>query len=161
MCAYQEGATIAAAAQRHHVNADTLRRHITKHGFHKPGHIRSSARTTIPDAILKLHPKLSPGEIADRFGYTTSSIRWRLQLNGSYTPLPKHHSGRKSWASSLRNRENVLRAVDLRAQGLSYGEIGVRLRKPRSTVQTWIIKYHDQQYLWQNAEVPKWWTDAA
>lgn len=161
MCAYQEGASIETAAQLHNINARTLRHAIERHGFLKTTHKPSPNTTTIPDAILSLHPKLSPQEIADTYGVSRQAVRLRLKLTGSYTPLPRGATPKAQWAASLRNRDQVVKAVDLRNRGLSYGQIGVRLNAPRSTVQTWIVKYHKREYLWQNAEVPKWWTEAA
>ena len=157
MCAYQEGASIETAAQLHHVNARTLRHHIERHDFLKPDHKPSPNTTTIPDAILSLYPKLSPREIADQYGVSRNAVVRRLQLNGSYTPARRGTNPKAQWANSLRNRDRIIRAVDLRQRGLSYGQIGLRLDAPRSTIRTWIVNYHNHKYLWQQHEVPDWW----
>lgn len=161
MCAYQEGASIETAAQRYRVNADTLGNHIKRHGFHKQDHKPSPNTTTIPDAALNLYPRLTPREIADAYGYSKRAIVLRLQRRGSYTPLPVGATEKAKWAASLRHRDQILQAVELRERGLSYAQIGIRLNKPRTTISSWIIQYHNKSFLWQNHEIPDWWIEAA
>ena len=163
MVAYQDGASIREAATTWHVNADTLRRHLKRHGFTiRPCTAsRGTTTSTIPGHILKLHPTRSASDLAIEAGTSRNTMIRRLKECGTYTPRPVGQQPAGAWANSLRNRRLVLRAVELRKRGHTYGEISISLSTPRTTIATWVTKYNAEAFLWQRGEIPKWWSEAA
>lgn len=166
MCAYQDGKSLEAAAAAHHVNPATLRRRMHTAGFQlRPQTTTRGPRTsttTSTTLVLRMHlDGKSLREIAAETGLQSDLVRRRLLQTGRYAPRPRGANARARWAHHLKARHLILRAVDLRQQGLTIGQISIRLNMPRSTIQTWLANYHKHHYLWQHQPIPDWWHEAA
>jgi hypothetical protein len=163
MCEYQDGLSILDAARRNHINADTLRHNLKRHGFVIRPCTPSTGSTTstIPDSILRLHPTRSVDDLAAQAGTCRDTMIRRLKARGTYKPRRVGQQPAGAWANSLRNRTLVLQAVELRRRGYTQGEISIKLSTPRGTIGSWFTKYNAEAFLWQRGEIPKWWSDAA
>ena len=160
--AYVNGASLEVAARSHRVNPTTLHRRIRQSG------IRTRTRHNAPQTgrnqlpidqdkfnrLLDAHPRLTPRQIADAAGVSKTCVVRHLKQRGTYQPRPVGIQDDTRWAASLRNRNNVLRTVELRQRGYTYGQIAIRLNIPRSTVGTYLRQYNQQAYLWQRYPIP-------
>lgn len=156
-CAYQDGLSLEAAAREHRVNPQTLRRHMLRNGWVIHRDRRYTGRPTtnhIPDALLDAHPRLTPRQIADACGVSLWTVRTRLRERGNYQPRPTGQQPDAAWANSIRNRDRILTAVQLRDRGLTRGQISIRLNTPPGTIATWLRKHDRREYLWQRHTPP-------
>lgn len=158
--AYVAGASLEQAARANRLSPVTLHRRLKQVGIKTRQNPTQSGRNRLPidkelfDRLLDEHPRLSPREIADVAGVSKTCVVKHLKLRGTYEPRRVGLQDDARWAASLKNRKKVLKAVELRARGYSYGQIAIKLKVPRSTVGTFLRQYESRSYLWQRYPVP-------
>jgi lambda repressor-like predicted transcriptional regulator len=161
-CEYQNGLSLETSARKHRVNPMTLRSYMKRTGWviHKDRRYPGKTKTRpIPDKLLDQYPRLTIRQIADACGVSKTTVRDRLIARGDYKPSRQGAQPATRWANSLRNRENVLEAVELAKRGLSGGQIGVKLGVSKATVNGWLRRYRREEFLWQRERVPSWWAE--
>lgn len=157
---YLAGQSLEQAARAHRVNHQTLRTRIIRSGLtintnrSYPGTTIIKADPDLYERILDEHPRLTVRQISNVTGVSKTTIVKHLKKRGTYQPRRRGAQPEASWAVSLRNRTRVLRAVELREQGYTHGEIAQRLGTSRSTVNTWLRQYRQQSFKWQREPIP-------
>ena len=160
--AYVNGASLEEAARTNRISPVTLHHRMRRAGIRtrKPTEANPNGRNSIPittdqfQRLLDEHPRLTPRQIADIAGISKTCVVKHLKKRGTYQPRPIGSTTAGRWAVSLRNRHRVLKAVQLRERGLTFGQIGIQLNASRRTVQTWLRTYHAGEYLWQRETPP-------
>jgi len=160
MLAYQAGASLEEAARDNRVNFQTLRHRIMRAGMtvhtqrRYTGKARINVNRDVYERLLDAHPRITPRQIADAAGISKTTVVTHLKKRGTYQPRTKGAQPEGNWAVSLRNRTKILKAVQLRDQGHTWGQISIRLGVPRSTVGTWLRQYNAGTFLWQRHPIP-------
>jgi transposase len=157
---YLDGHSLETSARANRVNHQTLRTRLLKSGL-KPRSLKGqNYRSPIKinqrqyEIILAEHPRLSVREISNITGVSKTTVTKHLKQRGTYQPRPKGPQPETQWAVSLRNRTKILRAVELRQTGLTYGQIAIRLGVTKSTVGTWLRQYKTGSFKWQREPIP-------
>lgn len=157
---YLAGQSLEQAARAHRVNHQTLRTRILRSGLSintnrsYPGTTTIKADPELYERVLDAHPRLSVRQISNITGVSKTTVVKHLKKRGTYQPRRRGAQPEASWAVSLRNRTRVLKAVELRDQGHTHGEIAQRLGVPRSTVNTWLRQYRQGSFKWQREPIP-------
>lgn len=157
---YLAGKSLEQAARANRVNHQTLRTRILRGGLtirtdrHYPGITTINVDTELYERILSEHPRLTVREISSITGVSKTTVTKHLKKRGTYQPRKAGAQPEASWAVSLRNRTKVLKAVQLRNDGYTYGQIGLRLGVTRSTVGTWLRQYRQGSFKWQRERIP-------
>lgn len=158
--AYINGASLEEAARSNRIHPVTLHNRMKRAGIRTRPDTKPNGRNRLPidqdtfDQLLDQHPRLTPRQIADLAGISKTCVVKHLKLRGTYQPRPVGSTTAGRWAVSLRNRHRVLQAVALREQGYTHGQIAIRLKTNRRTVQTWLRTHKDRGYLWQRHPIP-------
>jgi len=165
---YLAGKSLEQAARANRVNHQTLRTRIIRSGLtirterYYPGITTIKADPDLYQRILDEHPRLSVRQISNITGVSKTTVVKHLKKRGTYQPRRAGAQPEASWAVSLRNRQRVLQAVELREEGYTYGEIAIRLGVKRSTVGTWLRQYRAGSFLWQREPIPtEYWHETS
>lgn len=157
---YLAGHSLEQAARDNRVNHQTLRTRIIRGGLtmrtdrYYPGTTSIKADPDLYQRILDEHPRLSVRQISTITGVAKTTVVKHLKKRGTYQPRRRGAQPEAVWAVSLRNRARVLKAVELREQGYTYGEIAIRLQASRPTVGSWLRQYRAGSFLWQRERIP-------
>lgn len=157
---YLDGHSLETSARANRVNHQTLRTRILKSGLKTrsaKGHTFRSPTKINPrhyELILAEHPRLSVRDISNLTGISKTTVVKHLTQRGTYQPRTRGPQPETQWAVSLRNRTKVIRAVQLREQGYTYGQIAIRLGVSKSTIGTWLRQHRAGSFKWQREPIP-------
>lgn len=152
--AYMRGLSFEQAGRKHNVCKVALWREVRKRGYRvrTGAHSDGKNHVYLPDWILDEHPRLTAQQIANIADCSRNAVVERLKKRGTYQPMRQGAAPTSRMTNSTKNRDRVLRAVELSKRGLTAGQIGIKVGAPRSTVNGWLSRYRRQGFLWQNCE---------
>ena len=152
--AYMRGSSLERAARDHNICKVALWREMRKRGYRlrTGAHSDGKNSTYLPDWLLDEHPRLTAQQIANVAGCSRNAVVERLQKRGTYKPMRQGAAPTSRMTNSRKNRDRVLRAVELSKRGLTAGQIGIKVGAPRSTVNGWLSRYRRQGFLWQHSD---------
>lgn len=152
--AYMRGSSFEQAARKHHVCKVAIWREMHKRGYRVRTNAHSDGKNSayLPEWLLDEHPRLTAQQIAHVAGCSRNAVVERLKKRGTYKPMGKGAPPSSRMSNSRKNRDRVLRAVELNKRGLTAGQIGIKVGAPRSTVNGWLSRYRRQGFLWQHID---------
>jgi Fic family protein len=152
--AYMRGLSLEQAAREAKICKVALWREMRRRGYRIRTNAHSDGRNSVylPGWLLDEHPRLTAQQIANIAGCSRNAVVKRLQKRDEYQPMSKGAPPTSRMSNSTKNRERVLKAVELSKRGLTAGQIGIKVGAPRSTVNGWLTRYRRRGFLWQHSE---------
>lgn len=165
LCAYQdEGLSVEEAAAKYGVSPHVLRRRMQAQGWRtrtwkQTGKRRHGNTRRIPDtAVADAQAGTPTWVLAQRYGVGVVTMQQWLARRGS-TGKTRTHAPHLTEQSD-RARERVEAMLALRAKGLTYGQIAIRLGIPRGGVSAALSRHQRGVYRWQRTTTTREGTQA-